>query len=318
MVILVNWNGWKDTINCASSVMASNFLNIKILIVDNGSTDGSIEQIIDWANQKNVVLSVVHLQTEDIRTSRHNLDARIYLLLSGKNFGFASGCNAAIRYAADNLHSNYFFFLNNDAIVNQETIGRLVESAARIDGLGALGAMIYDYDDRSRLQAYGGGYVIPFLGYSWLIRGQRKSNRIKSTFVADAYISGACMMIPAATIDRIGLMDEGYFLYWEDADWCKRMTKADLTLVIDNRAKVFHKHGGSGRGIRPFILRCQTRSSIRYAKKYYPNAWWIYLFPIVILRAARILKTADVHLLKSVIGGAVSAIRGTRISPIVK
>ena len=139
-IIVLNWNGWADTCHCLSSLQHLTYSNYRILVVDNGSTDDSVEQI---------------------RTQFPGIE----LVEAGSNLGFASGCNAGIARALA-AGADYVWLLNNDTTVDASALGGLVDKASSGLRIGAVGSAIYFTEEPNRLQAWGGGAVNFWLGRS--------------------------------------------------------------------------------------------------------------------------------------------------------
>jgi GT2 family glycosyltransferase len=215
-VVVLNWNGWRDTSACLSSLQQLRYPNYHVIVVDNGSSDGSVSRI-----------------REQFPT--------VELIETGRNLGFAAGCNAGItRSLAQG--ADYVWLLNNDTTVEPFALQGLVDKAISDPRIGAVGSAIYVAADPERLEAWGGGRVNFWLGRSRHLLEPVSDEQIQ-------FITGASLLLPRTVIEAQGVLDEGFFMYWEDADYCFRLRRAGWTLAVAGQSKVWHKGSASiGRG----------------------------------------------------------------------
>jgi len=210
--VLLNWNGWKDTVDCLSSLQKLEYGNNRTIVVDNGSTNDSVSRI-----------RAQFPQVEIIET--------------GENLGFAGGCNAGIRAALER-GADYVWLLNNDTTVDRLALGALVERAEQDTRIGAVGAILYYMAEPSRIQTWGGLRVNLWTGRFSFLEGASSTNHFQ-------YISGASLLIKALAIKNIGLLDDSFFMYGEDADYGFRLRKAGWSLSVAEDARVWHKDAAS-------------------------------------------------------------------------
>lgn len=207
-VVLLIWNGWHHTSLCLSSLEQLDYPNFNVVVIDNGSTDGSAARIRDtfpWAK----------------------------VMENGKNLGFAGGCNAGIR-CAQQQGSDYIWLLNNDTTVDPGALRAMVEKAQTNPTIGAVGSVIYFMDEPTRLQCWGGGYVNFWLGKSGHYLKEVADDKIE-------FITGCSLLLSRAAVDEIGALDEGFFMYWEDVDICFRLRHAGWLLAVAADSKLWHK-----------------------------------------------------------------------------
>jgi GT2 family glycosyltransferase len=210
--ILVNWNNYTDTATCLSSLRQLSYANYDVIVVDNGSTDDSAARLRDAFPD----LNIIEL---------------------GRNLGFAGGCNAGIRFALSQ-GSDFVWLLNIDTTVDRDALRALVDKARSSPRLGACGSAIYFMDDPQRLQAWGGGHV-----NFWLGRSRHFIQPVPDESVE--FITGASMLISRTAIESIGLLDEYFFMYWEDADYCFRLRASGWDLAVAGQSRVWHKGSSS-------------------------------------------------------------------------
>jgi GT2 family glycosyltransferase len=210
--VLLNWNGWKDTVDCLSSLQKLEYGNNCIIVVDNGSTNDSVPRIRAQFPQVKVIEM-------------------------GKNLGFAGGCNAGIRAALER-DAEYVWLLNNDTVVDRFALRALVERAEQDTRIGAVGAILYYMDKPSRIQTWGGLKVNLWTGrFSFVERA--------SSMDHFEYLSGASLFIKMRAIKDVGLLDDSFFMYGEDADYGFRLRKAGWSLSVAEDARVWHKDAAS-------------------------------------------------------------------------
>jgi GT2 family glycosyltransferase len=234
-VVVLNWNGWSDTIACLQSLQHQDYYNFNLLVVDNDSTDGSVERI------KQAMPSLEILQT-------------------GVNLGFGGGCNAGIRNALAR-GADYIWLINSDATVDPGALTALVRKATQNPTLGAVGSVVYESAQHDKIQLWGGGAINLWLGRS-------KHCLLPGTL---DFISGASVLLRREAIEEVGLFDEmTFFMYWEDADLCFRLRQAGWNLAVAEDSRVWHKQSTSLGMHSPLLDEHFTRSEVRFLKRYAP------------------------------------------------
>ena len=215
-VVVLNWNGWQDTVACIESLRRST-LSAVVVVVDNGSTDGS----------------PVHLRTL--------LDLSwLELLLLPTNTGFTGGANTGLRRALT-LGADYVLLLNNDATVEPQCIERLVAAVQGRMDVGLAGPGIVWADDP--LHLWSGGMSIAW--HRATILDHRGA--LAEAFATDRLVqglSGCALLVTREVLERVGLLDERYFAYYEDLDWCLRARAAGYRALYVGSARVAH-HGSA-------------------------------------------------------------------------
>lgn len=235
-IIVLNWNGKEDTIECIDSLVQITYPNYEIILVDNASTDGSAQYFRD------------HYEEIKIIENRENL-------------GFAEGNNVGIREALKQK-ANYILLLNNDTIVDPSFLEDLIEVGESDDSIGILSPIIYYYDDRNKIQ-YCGEKV------NWYKGKLTKINLASKGVIQSEIICGASMLIKKETIEKIGLLPTEYFMLWEDIDYSIKALKNNIKNVYVTTSKIWHKGSVSIGGISsPFRMRYTIRNRIILWKKY--------------------------------------------------
>lgn len=209
-VIILNWNGGPYTTACIRALNASTFDDFKIVLVDNGSVDDSVPAL---------------------RQHFPNLD----ILENGENLGFAQSNNIGIAYALDKYNPEFIWLLNNDTLVEPDALAEIVRAAEGDQRIGVVGAVLVEMGTPHIVQHYGGSRISLWTGASWRATPKCSPN----------YISGASMFIRRACLEDGGLLDTGYFFYFEDADFCLRIKPQGWKLFVASKAVVRHKGSAS-------------------------------------------------------------------------
>jgi len=237
-LLVLNWNGKEDTARCLDSLRALHPPRdgeVRVLVVDNGSTDGSAEMLrtrYPWAN----------------------------VIETGANLRYAGGNNAGIRPLLEE-GTEFILLLNNDTEADPDLVRELVDEADRAAHAGLFGPLILDANGRVW---FAGGGVNLALGLTWHrgIGGVDPGTRGEARDTD--YLSGCCLLVRREVFEKIGLLDDGYFLYAEDTDFCLRARAAGFACRYVPRARLVHRVSAStGGAINPFKAYQRTRAGIR-------------------------------------------------------
>jgi len=251
-IVLVNWNGCTVTLECLESLAHIDYSAFRVLVVDNGSSDGSVDAI---------------------RTAY----PEVMLLSLPDNRRFAGGNNEGIQYAL-NEGAELLLLLNNDTSVAPDFLRFLVDRLRCTECCGMVTPKIY-YANPSELIWYAGGEISYWTGTMRHI-GIREIDRGQHDTVRDVdYATGCCILTTAEIIRAVGGLDESYFMYTEDADWSVRIRKAGYRLVFEPRARVWHKVSVSAGGhLSSFKLWNKFKSNFRFFARH--ASWYHWLtFP---------------------------------------
>ena len=222
-IVLLNYNGFQDTIECVNSIKKTiKRDDYSIIVVDNKSTDDSI------------------------RIMEKELKKDIILIKSDCNNGFSAGNNIGIQYALDN-GADYVMLLNNDTIVEEDVLTPMLNFAKNNTKCGCISCRICYNNERNKIW-YDGGFFNPLNCRAKHYRFNKESSQIKGINEA-TFITGCCMLIPTEVINKVGLMDERYFLYVEDTEYCLRIRKHEYKLYWDADHKIYHKVSSSTKKI---------------------------------------------------------------------
>lgn len=256
-IILLNWNGATDTIECLESLKNVNYPDYDIYLVDNNSRKESIDELTSYI-QNDGFYSSETIAVNQLDTYRKNLNTNLLFILNDNNAGFAGGNNVALRYIMNNNLSEYVMLLNNDTVVSSDFINGLIDKVKQSDENGFVGINTYYYDNNKQIQTVGGGLVD-------LVHGE--CSAITSSGIDEFdFITGSCVLMPLHVLREVGLMDESYFMYWEDVDWSTRTRNKGYKLRVADYGYIYHKEGASIHSMRRIYYH--TRNRIKYMKKF--------------------------------------------------
>jgi hypothetical protein len=290
--VVLNWNGWLDTIECLESLLRSDYPNHQIVVCDNGSQDHSIERLTEWAD------GVLEVRTrEEERNGRtwsyrpspkpipyllYNspeeafsvppvAQAPLMFIRNGTNLGYAGGNNIGMRFAIEMLHAQYVWVLNNDTVVDRSAISSFAKAFELRPDAGVLGSRLMQYQSPDTIQALGGGRLHPrFARDTQVGRGQRLHESIIAPLELE-HVIGASMFIRSDAVQNVGLLDESYFLYREETDWCLQMRKSGWRLLYCPESVVWHKEGHSVGFKSTLHDYYSVRNMLYLIKKHYPE-----------------------------------------------
>ncbi len=252
-VIIVNWQNWQDTIDCVESLGSQDYQNYQIVIVDNGSTNDSANQLRARLPQCEVLVNRV-------------------------NKGFAGGNNSALKRAMD-MGAEYTWVLNNDTKPFPGALGALVRTAQQDPQIAAVGSVLMYMNEPARVQAWGGGYIDFRLGRSTHCIRKVRPEKLH-------YLTAASILLRSQALQQIGLLDEGFFMYWEDVDLSFRFGKAGWKIAVAPDALVLHKESASLGKRNPILEKYFSASLVRFFRKHARTPW----IPIYTSFIARIAK----------------------------
>lgn len=239
-IIVLNWNGKDDTLECVKSLQQINYSDYKIIIVDNGSEDDSVFEI-----KKNF--------------------PEIKIIENKKNLGFAGGNNIGIKYAVENK-ADYILLINNDTTVDSNFLSELVQAGEADEKIGALGSKIYFHSEPNRIW-FAGGKVNwlknkgTHLGLDEIDNGQ--DNKIGEV----DYLTGCCLLVKREVVEKIGDLAEDYFLYYEDTDFSLRTKNAGYKILYVPASKIYHKISRSTKPGSASYIYYHVRNGLVMAKR---------------------------------------------------
>lgn len=285
-IILLNYNGWEDSIECIESLYQLNYESFRIVLVDNASPNKSMEKLDAWAKgnlegsepkmpeMKHLSFPTQSKPLEFKRIDEKEVDQKLNvvppltLIQAAENNGFSSGNNLGIRFAQAQKDADFFWLLNNDTVVEPNSLSELVSHYQRKekDGLGILGGKVRYYFKPDTLQCAAGGYYNKWLAYSKQIGNQELDKNQYSEDLNPDLIIGACMFVSKGFMSKVGLLSEDYFLYYEEQDWAERGRRLGYSLGYCPEATIYHKEGQSIGGTQLDLKGISALSDFYYAR----------------------------------------------------
>ncbi len=285
-IVLVNWNGWRDTVECLESLLRSPYGAWFAVVVDNGSADGSVERIESYcAGTVPVESPLVEFDPSSKPVPFMRIPARdaaprlregvlipnrsVIVIENEENLGFAEANNQGTRFALAARRPAFCLFLNNDTVVDPALLGEFVDAAGRHPGAGYFGPKTYYYDHGGRRD------VINFAGGSLdLVHGRTRhigQNEVDSgqhdiEREVD-WVEGSCLLARSSLLEEIGLLDPAYFAYFEENDLILRGRRDGATAVYVPTARLWHKVSASSKR-SPTKLYYLTRNQIWFVRRY--------------------------------------------------
>ena len=247
VIVLLNYNGLKDSIECLESLRKTSYGNSTILVVENGSkgNDGDI--------------------------IKKKFGTSISMIEEKKNLGFVGGCNKGIRWALQS-GAKYILLINNDTVVAPDFLEHMVDIAQCDERIGVIGPKVYIYE-HPKIIATAGGKVNFWTGNTPLIgRNMVDDGQFDQTIEVD-FIMGCCLLIKVEAIKKIGFLDEEYFSYYEETDLCIRVKNAGYKVIYTPQAKIWHKSSKSNNVLPIYYM---TRNRCLFVKKHSTNLQLIF------------------------------------------
>lgn len=242
-IVILNYNGSEDTIECLESILKLNYLNYQVLIVDNSETELPFQKLLDWASVKQIEFNQTTEASFDLSIDQN----QFVFIKSEKNLGFAAGNNIAMKEILKTQESDsYIWLLNNDTVVDKESLKAQVFYLGehQKSKIGILGSKLIYYYKQDKIQAVGGKFNKKFYISTHVGEGE-SVHKQKSQFMEIDYVIGASMFIPYQFLKEVGILCDDFFLYYEELDWAYRAKKRSWVLDWCSDSVIFHKEGTS-------------------------------------------------------------------------
>ncbi len=245
-IVILNWNGADDTLECLDSLVALTYPNFNVVVVDNGSTDDSVSKLRAYSSRYPIVL-----------------------LETGCNLGYAGGNNVGTRHALE-CGADFVLVLNNDTTVAPDLLEKLMDAARRNPDAGVFSARMLYFDNPEKVWFDGARWNASALQMEW--PGQGASEIELGTIDHDTdYACGAAMFFRGEVARQIGLLDEEFFLVWEEVDWSFRARRAGWRCLVVPAARIWHKIGVSfGSEISPLRMYFSIRNELLWFSRHAP------------------------------------------------
>lgn len=278
-IIVVNYNGLLDTLECINSLQHLTYKYYRIIIVDNNSTDNSNLDLV----------------------SRFQ---KVKVIQSGNNFGFANGTNIGIKYAIEH-NADFIWLLNNDTTVDRHSLQALVNNYSSAINPGIAGSKVLNYYNTNIIDFEGGIFDLK-TGYTKHInRNTRDKSDYIDGIIMTQFITGCSMFLSSDVINDIGLMDESYFLYCEDVDWCVRARQKGYELFVVPSSIIYHKISSTTKRNKGSATYYITRNTLFLLQKIARNqkVSWKGRFLTDISRAKKFLFSRNLRGIFNIIRG---------------
>src|SRR5262245_19599395 len=257
LVSVVNWNGGAVIARCLEQLRAQTYPHTRIIVVDNGSTDGSLDTL-------------------------RRADPELVVLENLENRGYSGGHNAAIGYGLREGF-DYFWLLNYDTTLEPGTLAALVDTAESDRTVGAASPVVYDAAHPERVQFRGSWmrprqFSIPTVRHDW------EPDDDESMHGSHFLLWGTAMLVRREAIEAVGLLDERYFAYYEDFDLTDRIRKAGYRNCVSPAARIWHAGDPSPADRPPYYVYYNVRNHYLFWSERRPRADWLRYWRYFVLR----------------------------------
>jgi GT2 family glycosyltransferase len=272
--VIVNWNGKQDLRECLDSLIHVEYEPLSIVVVDNGSSDGSVAFVS------------THYPEVDVLSLPHNR-------------GYAFGLNKGILRALEKM-ADYIFVLNNDTVIEPSAVSRLIEVMESEKTIGVAAPKVLYYDQPTKV------YSLGTRSYRWLplpvnIGHGKCDHQSYNRIMEFDYVTGCAMMVRGEIFHKIGFFDTSYYMYYEDADFCRRVHERGYRIVCVGSAIVYHKGARSTGKNKPLFTRIRARNRIWFYRRYRhgPHPWMTYgtLWLLSLLHSVKYIKKRNWELI---------------------
>lgn len=288
-IVLVNYKNTIDTEECLFSILNSSYSDYRVVIVDNSVIEEPFAQLQVFIKSKLPDTDYVFFRedTDKDYTFYH----KINFIKARTNAGFAAANNLAIKSLLKQEDCQYIWFLNNDTVIKDDTLRHLTDFAEEHVSAGIIGTLIMEYNNPDEIQIISGLYH-PSLARITAFR-EMSIEKGNAELPID-YVPGASMFVRREFLENVGLMNESFFLYFEELDWAIRAKKNGWKLNICLSAVIYHKGGQSINGKNKKVSDISDfyglRNRILFTKiyyKYYLPLFFVIFFFIIFSRFLR-------------------------------
>jgi GT2 family glycosyltransferase len=312
-VIILNYNGALDTIDCLISLSKCTYPNFNIIVVDNLSSDDSMFILKEYIfeNYENHIDSTKLAKVKTSCTKK----TEITLIQSGINGGYGFGNNIGIKCAlADS--ADYVLILNNDTIVEPDFLGPLLTSAEEDPTVGIVSSKILYNHDRTKIWFNGGRYSplsakIEHINFNETDYGQSANQDIN-------FISGCLWLIPARIFEKVGLINDSYFMYMEDLEFCQRVIANGFKLRVNSNSIIYHKVGvSSGGQFSKFSVSYRVQNYFIFCFENFNSKLLCYFSSSLfsLRQIVRLIKSKNIKLIPTVFSSLQEGYRKIKYSP---
>lgn len=237
-IILLNYHGFNDTVECITSLVELIDVDFRIVVVDNSESIDEYNKLIEFSNKQ--IYSSVAFSCEDLNQYQNE---KVVIIKSNENKGFAHGNNIGIRFSLQQDNCQYIWILNNDTTVLPNSLFCLV-AAHKKNTKKIFGSKLVYYHDRNVIQAVGGKFNFTYYIPEHVAEGL-PINTLKSDLPKIDYPIGAAMFVGRNFVEEVGFLNEDYFLYYEELDWVFKAKNFGYKVDWCESSIVYHKEGAS-------------------------------------------------------------------------
>ena len=246
-IVVLNWNNAPDTIECLESIFRLNNDNFQVVVCDNASTDNSLELILNWLTKHRRTVNEV--SETGLAQIKSKLNADTVVIKNKENYGYAGGNNRGLGYVLSvGSENDFVWIVNNDTTFHPEALNALKKDAVQRPEVNFFGSTILSYDKRDLIQTQGGDRFYPWFAMSHHIgEGRKLEDQLPQATVEEmmTYIVGASVFARFSAVEKLGFMEERYFLYFEEIDWATRARRLGMRLGYVPASLVYHKEGAT-------------------------------------------------------------------------
>ncbi|OUD14149.1 hypothetical protein TPSD3_07390 [Thioflexithrix psekupsensis] len=302
-IVVLNWCHWTETVACLNSLRQLVCVYpVKWVICDNASSDDSFLQLTQWIN--------AHFSPSDRAIyaevlSENELDhgdhfPAVTLLPTGGNWGFAGGNNVGLRYALARMEAGYVWVLNNDTAVFPDSLQALLDCAETQPEVGLWGSTLVEWDAPQQVQCAGGCRYYPWLTITRPVwQGMSLAAAQQSVVIPRLdYVAGAALFFPVKVLREVGLLNDEYFLFYEELDYCQRLKSSGYTIAWCRDSVVRHRGsasvGHSANGNREQLKQAnyyENLSTLKYSFNFHRSRFTVIFILRWVLKAAALIVT---------------------------
>ena len=240
-IIVLNYNGREDTMACLRSLEHLTYSRASVILVDNASVDGTAEAV-------------------------RGTFPNVKVIESGGNLGFTGGNNVAIRYALEH-GADYVMLLNNDTIVAPDFLNVMVEVMEQDPTIGVTGPMIYYHNNPETIWTAGGSIDWKHGTTNMIGLNQMDVSQFGLSPMPADFVSGCALLARRSVWDKVGLLDDTFFMYYEETEWCVRASRAGYKIMVVPMAMIWHKISIEERAASPRTYYYMVRNRLLFLKK---------------------------------------------------
>jgi len=261
-IVLINYLQDDLTIDCIKSIKKSDYKNIEIILIN-------------------------QLSTIDSETKFKSEFPELTFIPTQENIGYASACNLGIKKALER-NTDYVCLLNNDTVVLPDTLTTLINGFGASNDIGIVGPKIFYFDKKDKIW-FGGGKLSLNKGAKTIHLDMNKMENGSDNTVKEVdFITGCALMAKREVFEKIGFLDEKYFAYFEEVDFCYRVKKAGYKILYIPQSKLYHKVSSTTKKYFSSLINYyKFRNRLYFLKKHLPFGQFLFLLPIVFYYAVK-------------------------------